>query len=188
MIVNLLGPQRPPRGRLLRRRRGSRVFQLVTPSNLYDHFWQILSGILTGFVLLVTYTRWRPSPCQADRWRITTWFILDISVCRHASSLDSLVPGDQVDNSVRLAGRACAECRDIARTLPGKPLGRHRMTPVLSPKKTGSAIGGFVTASLADCDRSARPGARAEVGPRMGIGFGLSVGLAGLIGDLAESS
>jgi phosphatidate cytidylyltransferase len=76
---------------------------------------------------------------------------------------------------------------DIGAFFTGWRLGRHKMTPVLSPKKTWEGFAGGMLA-----------GAAVAVGLsfiepvfRHGIGeaaaFGLVVGLAGALGDLAES-
>ena len=83
------------------------------------------------------------------------------------------------------------KCNDIGafftgKYLTGRLLGRHPMTPILSPKKTcQGAVGGMlasVGAAIAIC----------SLGPVLPttlavIGFGLTVGLAGILGDLAES-
>jgi phosphatidate cytidylyltransferase len=83
------------------------------------------------------------------------------------------------------------KCGDIGafftgKYLTGKFLGRRQMTPLLSPKKTWQgAIGGMlgaVGAALAIC----------SIGPVLPnqlavLGFGVSVGAAGMLGDLAES-
>jgi phosphatidate cytidylyltransferase len=81
------------------------------------------------------------------------------------------------------------KCGDIGAYFTGRLLGRHRMTPVLSPKKTWEgAAGGLAAAVLAaiGIDR---------LGPEAGLRgdwvrevlFGLSLGVAGMFGDLAES-
>ncbi len=70
--------------------------------------------------------------------------------------------------------------------LTGRLLGRHHMTPLLSPKKTWQgAIGGM----LASCGVAVGLGSLGEIfsSTLTAIGFGLSVGLAGVFGDLAES-
>ena len=71
--------------------------------------------------------------------------------------------------------------------LTGRVLGRTPLTPLLSPKKTWQgAIGGMIVSVAVALGIN-------ELGPvlpfgRLGaIGFGLSVGLAGVLGDLAES-
>ncbi len=78
---------------------------------------------------------------------------------------------------------------DIGAYFTGRLIGKHLMTPVLSPKKTWEgAIGGLVFASLfaIGIDRfGPAPVLREHLGYE--IAFGLSVGLAGMLGDLAES-
>lgn len=76
---------------------------------------------------------------------------------------------------------------DTGAYFTGRLLGRHRMAPVLSPKKTWEgAAGGLATAVLAAIGiDSLGPVLRGGIGAA--IGFGITVGLAGLLGDLAES-
>jgi phosphatidate cytidylyltransferase len=76
---------------------------------------------------------------------------------------------------------------DIAAFFTGTFLGQHKMTPVLSPKKTwqgfaGGMTGGVLVAAGFGLAASIFPGGIPEA-----IGFGLAVGLAGVFGDLAES-
>jgi phosphatidate cytidylyltransferase len=108
------------------------------------------------------------------------------------SQLRWLDPDDQNANSVRLALAAFVpKCCDIGAYFTGRALGRHKMTPVLSPKKTWEgACGGLLFAVLVTIgmDRLAPvsvPVLRHELWWE--IGFGLTVGLAGMLGDLAES-
>lgn len=71
--------------------------------------------------------------------------------------------------------------------LTGRLLGRTLMTPLLSPKKTWQGFaGGMIAAVLAAWGLNAI--APVIPGQVVGaIGFGLTVGLAGVLGDLAES-
>jgi phosphatidate cytidylyltransferase len=81
------------------------------------------------------------------------------------------------------------KCGDIGAYFTGRFLGRHRMTPVLSPKKTWEgAAGGLVAAVLITVaiDRLGPEPVLREVLLRE-VGFGLTVGVAGMVGDLAES-
>lgn len=78
---------------------------------------------------------------------------------------------------------------DVGAYFTGRFLGRHKMTPILSPKKTWEgAAGGLLfavfTAILLD-----RLGPYPILHKSWGweIGFGLSVGVAGMLGDLGES-
>jgi phosphatidate cytidylyltransferase len=78
---------------------------------------------------------------------------------------------------------------DIGAYFTGRLLGRHRMAPVLSPKKTWEgACGGLALATLTAIalDR-AGPAPVLHEKLAVEIGFGLSVGLAGMLGDLGES-
>lgn len=77
---------------------------------------------------------------------------------------------------------------DTGAYFTGRLFGRHRMAPVLSPKKSWEgAAGGLVISALAavGIDRLGPVPALADL--RAELGFGLTVGLAGLLGDLAES-
>jgi len=81
------------------------------------------------------------------------------------------------------------KCCDIGAYFTGRMVGRHRMTPVLSPKKTwegaagGLALAGGVAIGI---DRlGPAPLLKENLG--LELAFGLTVGLAGMLGDLAES-
>ena len=67
----------------------------------------------------------------------------------------------------------------------GRLIGRHKMAPVLSPGKTiEGALGGLAFACVGSCATFAY----LQQGSWPGwIAFGLLVGLAGMLGDLAES-
>jgi phosphatidate cytidylyltransferase len=80
------------------------------------------------------------------------------------------------------------KCNDVGAFFTGTFLGRHKMTPALSPKKTWEGFaGGMLTGGLIGVvgwwlapDIFPRGAAEA-------FAFGLAVGLAGVLGDLAES-
>lgn len=82
---------------------------------------------------------------------------------------------------------------DIGAYFTGRYLGKHRMTPILSPKKTWEGLAGGLTAAVVVAVVLNRvPGTgRGEMlmsgGDLEAVGFGLTVGLAGVLGDLAES-
>jgi phosphatidate cytidylyltransferase len=84
------------------------------------------------------------------------------------------------------------KCGDIGayftgKFLTGRLLGRNLMTPALSPKKTWQgAIGGFISSILAAILFQGRYSVFSG-GTLMAIGFGATVGVAGQLGDLAES-
>ncbi|MBO0696777.1 MAG: phosphatidate cytidylyltransferase [Zavarzinella sp.] len=75
----------------------------------------------------------------------------------------------------------------VGKFLTGRLLGRHHMTPLLSPNKTWQgAVGGMVASVTVAVGINAAwpvvPGGWAGA-----VGFGLTVGTAGVLGDLAES-
>jgi phosphatidate cytidylyltransferase len=76
---------------------------------------------------------------------------------------------------------------DVFAFFTGTFLGKHKMTPVLSPKKTwegftGGMIGGTLVAVGGSFVGPVFPGGVGEA-----VAFGLVIGLAGVLGDLAES-
>jgi phosphatidate cytidylyltransferase len=79
------------------------------------------------------------------------------------------------------------KCCDIGAYLTGRAIGKHHMTPRLSPKKTWEgAAGGLVLANLVAL-AGVSFGERPDWFWLKAIGFGLTVGIAGMLGDLAES-
>ena len=81
------------------------------------------------------------------------------------------------------------KCCDIGAYCTGRLLGRHPMTPVLSPKKTWEgAVGGLTLGTLTAIGID-QWGPVPLLGRCLGreIGFGLTLGIAGMLGDLAES-
>jgi phosphatidate cytidylyltransferase len=81
------------------------------------------------------------------------------------------------------------KCCDIGAYGAGRLFGRHPMTPALSPKKTwegaaGGLVLGVLAAILVD-----RLGPAPLLGKSLGqeVGLGVSLSIAGTLGDLAES-
>jgi phosphatidate cytidylyltransferase len=81
---------------------------------------------------------------------------------------------------------AVPKCNDVCAFFSGTFFGRHKMTPVLSPKKTWEGFaGGMIGGALVAVGLSLF--LPAFGGPLEAVAFGLVVGLAGVFGDLAES-
>lgn len=76
---------------------------------------------------------------------------------------------------------------DIGAFFVGKSLGRHRMTPVLSPNKTWEGAAGAVLVSVAAALVIETAFPVLNGGKLAAVGYGVTVGVAGLVGDLAES-
>ncbi len=79
------------------------------------------------------------------------------------------------------------KCCDIGAYFTGRFLGRTRMTPVLSPKKTWEGLAGGLAAAAAASVGLQQLGGLPRGGPAAAVGFGLAVGGAAVLGDLAES-
>ena len=76
---------------------------------------------------------------------------------------------------------------DIGAFFTGTFLGRHKMTPLLSPKKTWEGFaGGMITAMLMSIGLSFT-GPAFQNGIVEAAAFGLVAGIVGVLGDLAES-
>lgn len=193
-LLGLLGPERAPHRALCYA--GVIAFVLANWLVNYPdsgHVWTRLIGILAGFLLVVFLYEMAvfAAPGRSiERMAVTWWLIgyLGLLPCFFAQ-IRWLADGHSA-NSVRLAlaifvPKGC----DIGAYAVGRLIGRHRMTPVLSPKKTWEgALGGLAFAILVAVAID-RLSPRSPLGQEIAweIGFGLSVGLAGMIGDLAES-
>jgi phosphatidate cytidylyltransferase len=80
------------------------------------------------------------------------------------------------------------KCCDIGAYFTGRFLGRHPMTPVLSPKKTWEGLAGGLAAAVATTAGINYLGPAILLSnPAAVVGFGITVGGAGVLGDLAES-
>ncbi len=79
------------------------------------------------------------------------------------------------------------KCTDIGAFFTGTFLGRHKMTPLISPKKTWEGFAGGMTTGALVAVVFSFMGEVFRHGWLEAIAFGLAVGLAGILGDLAES-
>jgi phosphatidate cytidylyltransferase len=79
------------------------------------------------------------------------------------------------------------KCADIGAYFAGRRFGRRPMAPVLSPKKTWEGAAGGIAASVIAAIVIDRALPSMLNGILREIGFGITVGIAGMLGDLAES-
>ncbi|HLJ91905.1 MAG TPA: phosphatidate cytidylyltransferase [Gemmataceae bacterium] len=79
------------------------------------------------------------------------------------------------------------KCGDIGAYFTGRLLGRHRMAPTLSPKKTWEGAAGGVTASVLAAVGLDRLGPVVRGGWPSAALLGAALGITGMVGDLAES-
>jgi phosphatidate cytidylyltransferase len=99
--------------------------------------------------------------------------------------------GDGVDQAARGSVALALtifvpKCCDIGAYFTGRSLDKNKMAPVLSPKKTWEGAAGGIAAAVVAAVAIDRfgpvlPSIAAE------LGFGATVGAAGMLGDLAES-
>ncbi len=79
------------------------------------------------------------------------------------------------------------KCCDIGAYCAGRLFGRHKMTPLLSPKKTWEGAVGGLLLGIATAIFGAWLGPQPDLWVLKAIAFGITVGIAGILGDLAES-
>jgi phosphatidate cytidylyltransferase len=155
--------------------------------------------VLTGFIVVVLaafifeMATFRQPGRAVPRLALTVWIFAYLGVLpacaamlrtsRAFGSPDDLHRGTIAVALAVFVPKAC----DIGAYFTGRFLGRHAMAPVLSPKKTWEgAIGGLILAAAVAVGIN-------QFGPVITGGlinevlFGLVVGTAGMLGDLAES-
>jgi phosphatidate cytidylyltransferase len=79
------------------------------------------------------------------------------------------------------------KCCDIGAYFTGRLIGRHPMTPRLSPKKTWEGLAGGLAVAVLTTLVINRLWPVLAGGDMAAVGFGVMVGVAGVLGDLAES-
>ncbi|HYT94334.1 MAG TPA: phosphatidate cytidylyltransferase [Gemmataceae bacterium] len=147
-------------------------------------------GAAVLVVFLVEMATFQEPGNSVMRMALTVWAVGYLAVLPSFFAQLRWLPAGVEQGTVALAlaifvPKGC----DIGAYTAGRLFGRHRMTPVLSPKKTWEgAAGGLVLASAiaVGIDQlTAAPVLQRDW--LREIGFGLSVGIAGMLGDLAES-
>jgi phosphatidate cytidylyltransferase len=174
--------------------------------------WQIVAWTFAAVVMaafVAEMPRYRDSSGGAvQRIALTVWFVAYLGVL--PSFLLQLRWPPPPYGALTMA-IFVPKCGDVAAYFTGRFIGRRRMTPAISPKKTwegfaGGLVGAAATAVLLNHFylREALSGDFAAMfqsntvlhvgdwagpygGELAGVGFGLTVGLAGVLGDLAES-
>jgi phosphatidate cytidylyltransferase len=195
MIV-LLGPNRRPQVvvALLGVAALAIANWVVHLGNGVEHAWLGLLGCFTGLLMAVFLWEmlWFVAPGRSMERMGLTWLVLGylgLLPCFFAQ-LRWLYPAGHPGGTAALAlaifvPKGC----DIGAYFTGRLIGRRRMTPILSPKKTWEgAIGGLVFAALIAVVLD-RYGPAPVLGSCLScaIVFGVLVGAAGMLGDLAES-
>jgi phosphatidate cytidylyltransferase len=149
--------------------------------------WALAALVFAAF--LVEMARFREPGESVTRLALTVWLVayLGLLPCFLAQLRWLRGEGNAGTVALALAIFVPKSC-DIGAYFTGRLLGRHPMARVLSPKKTWEgAAGGLALAALVAVALDRLRPVRV-LGPWWAeIGFGLTVGAAGMFGDLAES-
>jgi phosphatidate cytidylyltransferase len=155
--------------------------------------WYWIVGTFAGAIgaaFLVEMATFRTPGNAVPRMALTVWIVGYLGLL--PSFLLQLRWLD-VRETGRLSSLALAlavfvpKCGDIGAYFTGRFLGRHRMTPILSPKKTWEGAAGGLSAAVLAALAIASMGSVVRGGPVSAAGLGLTLGIAGMLGDLAES-
>jgi phosphatidate cytidylyltransferase len=166
--------------------------------------WQFVTAAFAAVVMtafIAEMPRYRDSSGAVPRIALALWFVAYLGLLPSFFIQLRWPPPQYGALSMAIF---VPKCGDIAAYFTGRLLGRHRMTPALSPKKTwegfaGGLVGAVVVAlilnhfylkellegkimSAFQIDETVLRG-----GDWAALGFGVTVGLAGVLGDLAES-
>lgn len=153
--------------------------------------WHWIVGVLAGATLaafLVEMAHFREPGEAVTRIALTLWITCYLGLL--PSFLAELrwqgtSPREQAVG-LALAIFVPKSC-DIGAYFTGRFLGRHRMAPVLSPKKTWEGAAGGVATAMVVAVGLDRLGPVLRGGVPTEVAFGATVGISGMLGDLAES-
>ncbi|MFL5245138.1 MAG: phosphatidate cytidylyltransferase [Gemmataceae bacterium] len=168
-------------------------------SNWPGHFlqsdpWPWVAGTFAAVVLsafLAEMATFHEPGESITRLALTIWIAAYLGLLPCFFAQLRWLPGgtDGVSRSTQALAMAIfvPKSCDIGAYFTGRLLGRHAMTPILSPKKTWEGFAGGMVTSVIVAIGLGRLGPALDNSDLRAIGFGLTVGLAGILGDLAES-
>jgi phosphatidate cytidylyltransferase len=156
--------------------------------------WPCVLGTFTALILsafLAEMATFREPGESVTRIALTVWIVAYLGLLPSFFAQLRWLPGPEEgipNGTVALAlaifvPKGC----DIGAYFTGRLLGRHPMTPVLSPKKTWEGFAGGMVAAVLIAVGISRLGTRLRDSMWMAVAFGVTVGVAGVLGDLAES-
>lgn len=153
--------------------------------------WAVLVGVLVG-VFLVAFlgemSRYRGEPGAAIPRLALTLLALVYLGLLPAFFIQVRWLAEPDTSAVMLALVVFVpKGNDIGAFFTGTFWGRHKMTPILSPKKTWEGFAGGMLTGVGVAVGLSFLAPVFHNGMGEAIGFGLAVGLAGVLGDLAES-
>jgi phosphatidate cytidylyltransferase len=154
------------------------------------HAWRDVLGVFAGVVLagfLAGMAAYPQPGGSVVRVALLAWVVAYLGLL--PSFLAQLRWWEEPDRGVTALALTIfvPKFGDIGAYFTGRLLGRHRMAPALSPKKTWEGLaGGLALSALTAVGLNAALPAVLG-GAWRAAGFGAVVGLAGVLGDLAES-
>ena len=154
-------------------------------SRLTGMFVAFLGAFLVAF--LVELFRYREPGTAVLRLALTTFAFVYLGVLGSFLAQIRWLADPATTSAMLALAIFVPKFGDIGAFFTGTFLGRHKMTPILSPKKTWEGFaGGMLTAMLAAIGLS-YTGDVFRHGILEAAAFGLVVGIVGVLGDLAES-
>jgi phosphatidate cytidylyltransferase len=155
--------------------------------------WPVIAGVFAALVLaafLAEMATFREPGQSVTRISLTIFIVAYIGLLPCFLAQLRWLPGttNEIPRGVGAIALAIfiPKCCDIGAYFTGRLFGTHRMSPVLSPKKTWEGFAGGIGASLLMAFLLNRF-ALALREDWMALGFGATVGVLGVLGDLAES-
>lgn len=154
------------------------------------------SGILVAFITgvlgahLAEIVSFKEHGRSAQRIGMTTWVVFYLGLLPSFLVQLRWLDGESwVPTGVQAFALAAfvPKCGDIGAYFTGRLVGRNRMSPVLSPKKTWEGFVGGLAAAVGASLLLQPLGSALGSSPWSAVGFGLLVGLGGIGGDLVES-
>lgn len=163
----------------------------IGPSLLLSPPWPYVIAAMTVVMLgtmLFEASRFREPNGVVIRLAYTFWIVGYVGMLSSCFLQLRWLPG-KASLTALLLGIFIPKMCDTFAYFTGRLVGRHRMTPILSPKKTWEgAAGGLAGAVLTTWIIQSWPGSYAlPLNAWQTVLLGLSVGLAGMLGDLMES-
>jgi phosphatidate cytidylyltransferase len=176
------------------------------PAHLWPSFWGgdpwLLVVVAFTAVMLIAFlvemARFQPSAQTTEanggvviRMALLVWMTAYLGLLPSFLAQLRWLDGAQVYKPVTALALAIfvPKCCDIGAYFTGRLLGRHPMSPVLSPKKTWEGLAGglLLSAGVAVAINRLPSVPALRGGDLSAAGFGLVVGGIGALGDLAES-
>jgi phosphatidate cytidylyltransferase len=156
--------------------------------------WQWLLGTFAA-VVLAAFLRemavFREAGGVVVRAALAVWMVAYLGLLPSFLAQLRWAPGGEGGQDRGIGAVALAisipKCCDIGAYFTGRLLGRHPMAPVLSPKKTWEGLAGGLALSAGVAVALNRLLLGGMLSDLRAAAFGLTVGGAGALGDLAES-